>query len=218
MYVVPFLSFSFLAVPYRCALRAEPSFTSYYTNIVPNRFTRTKSTTEWTYSHPPSPIPTQCLTPARQKVYNYRVKGIYLCTETYIPFKREVYTYCKVRLRGSQRPLGCVAQKSIKTPRHLSMPGQTTLTIMKQWCHQESNRGHKDFQSFALPTELWHPPCFRGKSTCTASVSLETECKGTIFFQTTNTFPFRRSEQIGFSIVLPRGRVPKRALVPARKL
>ena len=26
----------------------------------------------------------------------------------------------------------------------------------KKWCHQESNRGHKDFQSFALPTELWH--------------------------------------------------------------
>ena len=24
------------------------------------------------------------------------------------------------------------------------------------WCYQESNRGHKDFQSFALPTELWH--------------------------------------------------------------
>ena len=24
------------------------------------------------------------------------------------------------------------------------------------WRHQESNRGHKDFQSFALPTELWH--------------------------------------------------------------
>ena len=24
------------------------------------------------------------------------------------------------------------------------------------WYHQESNRGHKDFQSFALPTELWH--------------------------------------------------------------
>ena len=28
-------------------------------------------------------------------------------------------------------------------------------TILK-WYHQESNRGHKDFQSFALPTELWH--------------------------------------------------------------
>ena len=29
------------------------------------------------------------------------------------------------------------------------------------WCHQESNRGHKDFQSFALPTELWHLFCLR---------------------------------------------------------
>ena len=25
-----------------------------------------------------------------------------------------------------------------------------------KWCHRESNQGHKDFQSFALPTELWH--------------------------------------------------------------
>ena len=30
------------------------------------------------------------------------------------------------------------------------------LTAFLLWCHQESNRGHKDFQSFALPTELWH--------------------------------------------------------------
>ena len=29
-------------------------------------------------------------------------------------------------------------------------------TSFLMWCHQESNRGHKDFQSFALPTELWH--------------------------------------------------------------
>ena len=28
--------------------------------------------------------------------------------------------------------------------------------LIFKWCHQESNRGHKDFQSFALPTELWH--------------------------------------------------------------
>ncbi len=28
------------------------------------------------------------------------------------------------------------------------------------WYHQESNRGHKDFQSFALPTELWYLVCF----------------------------------------------------------
>ena len=26
------------------------------------------------------------------------------------------------------------------------------------WYHRESNQGHKDFQSFALPTELWHHP------------------------------------------------------------
>ena len=26
----------------------------------------------------------------------------------------------------------------------------------KWWYHQESNRGHTDFQSDALPTELWH--------------------------------------------------------------
>ena len=31
----------------------------------------------------------------------------------------------------------------------------------EKWCHQESNRGHKDFQSFALPTELWHLFCLR---------------------------------------------------------
>ncbi len=41
------------------------------------------------------------------------------------------------------------------------------LAVFFKWYHQESNRGHKDFQSFALktskscrfrrqPTELWH--------------------------------------------------------------
>ena len=34
-----------------------------------------------------------------------------------------------------------------------------TVFFSSKWCHQESNRGHKDFQSFALPTELWHR-CF----------------------------------------------------------
>ena len=28
--------------------------------------------------------------------------------------------------------------------------------LIFKWCHHESNEGHKDFQSFALPTELWH--------------------------------------------------------------
>ena len=41
---------------------------------------------------------------------------------------------------------------------------RTYATLLLQvWCHQESNRGHKDFQSFALPTELWHHvSCFVG--------------------------------------------------------
>ena len=30
------------------------------------------------------------------------------------------------------------------------------LLLRFLWCHRESNQGHKDFQSFALPTELWH--------------------------------------------------------------
>ena len=27
-------------------------------------------------------------------------------------------------------------------------------SLILKWCHRESNQGHKDFQSFALPTEL----------------------------------------------------------------
>ena len=32
----------------------------------------------------------------------------------------------------------------------------TVFCFSSKWCHRESNQGHKDFQSFALPTELWH--------------------------------------------------------------
>ena len=38
------------------------------------------------------------------------------------------------------------------------------------WCHQESNRGHKDFQSFALPTELWHQRLTLSGAFCVAKV------------------------------------------------
>ena len=44
------------------------------------------------------------------------------------------------------------------------------------WRHQESNRGHKDFQSFALPTELWHH-CF-----------LFADAKVEVYFETTKCF------------------------------
>ena len=32
----------------------------------------------------------------------------------------------------------------------------SSIIVQNLWCHQESNRGHMDFQSIALPTELWH--------------------------------------------------------------
>ncbi len=43
-----------------------------------------------------------------------------------------------------------------KIPDFFEIQGFTSFCLLKKWCHQESNRGHKDFQSFALPTELWH--------------------------------------------------------------
>ena len=33
---------------------------------------------------------------------------------------------------------------------------ESNKPLLELWYHQESNRGHKDFQSFALPTELWY--------------------------------------------------------------
>ena len=41
----------------------------------------------------------------------------------------------------------------IKIKKSLTIGGQLVRDF-DLWCHQESNRGHKDFQSFALPTEL----------------------------------------------------------------
>ena len=45
-----------------------------------------------------------------------------------------------------------------------------------RWCHQESNRGHKDFQSFALKTfkSLAYGSTFKGNqlSYCTLTVIL----------------------------------------------
>ena len=54
------------------------------------------------------------------------------------------------------------------------------------WCHQESNRGHKDFQSFALPTELWHHRCslFAGGRRCFPFASAKLE----LFFELTKFY------------------------------
>ncbi len=34
------------------------------------------------------------------------------------------------------------------------------------WYHLDSNQGHKDFQSFALPTELWYLPLRSANVAC----------------------------------------------------
>ncbi len=47
--------------------------------------------------------------------------------------------------------------------------------LIFKWCHQESNRGHKDFQSFALPTELWHQRVLQ-------SLSFDYGCKSRHYF------------------------------------
>ena len=47
----------------------------------------------------------------------------------------------------------------LKTIRGVTLLSNSSCAV---WCHQESNRGHKDFQSFALPTELWHHRLFAG--------------------------------------------------------
>ena len=52
------------------------------------------------------------------------------------------------------RPPVCIPAGTKKRPEWISF---------LMWCHQESNRGHKDFQSFALPTELWHLAVSREK-------------------------------------------------------
>ena len=58
-----------------------------------------------------------------------------------------------ISLAMSRQEVDLLAEKYKKRPRNRFMRG---LKIVSEWCHQESNRGHKDFQSFALPTELWH--------------------------------------------------------------
>ena len=63
------------------------------------------------------------------------------------------------------------------------------------WCHQESNRGHKDFQSFALPTELWH-------------LALDCECKVIAFCRIHQIFSqlFFKKSIIAIKMVVRDGR------------
>ena len=59
-------------------------------------------------------------------------------------------------LLGIKKSLtGCVNEK--RTPLRCSF---SIVLFFFKWCHSESNQGHTDFQSVALPTELWHPFIF----------------------------------------------------------
>ena len=63
-----------------------------------------------------------------------------------------------------------------KSPNFFEVQGFTSFCLLKKWCHQESNRGHKDFQSFALKTfkSLAYGSTFKGNqlSYCTLAVIL----------------------------------------------
>ena len=54
-----------------------------------------------------------------------------------------------------------VGDRNKKSPEIAEFQGISRVKSFFKWCHQESNRGHKDFQSFALPTELWHQNGYR---------------------------------------------------------
>ena len=63
---------------------------------------------------------------------------------------------------------------------------QAITWVFLLWCQRESNQWHKDFQSFALPTELWHHLRIKFRTT-TFNTPLEVllpwlRCKGTAFF------------------------------------
>ena len=74
------------------------------------------------------------------------------------------------------------------------------LSLM--WCHQESNRGHKDFQSFALPTELWHHHVFLPYTTGAAAPSSVKASAKVVFFICSRKF-FRRKMLIIEKIAVP---------------
>ena len=59
---------------------------------------------------------------------------------------------CKYALKPYFLPL----QEKDKSLNSFEIQGLALFYLFLKWYHQESNRGHKDFQSFALPTELWH--------------------------------------------------------------
>ena len=70
-----------------------------------------------------------------------------------------------------------------------------------KWYHQESNRGHKDFQSFALPTELWHQLYETNEDYSFVSAKVAFLFRSTKFFLTFLSKKFKKAANILFYIV-----------------
>ena len=79
-----------------------------------------------------------------------------------------------------------------RTRKNLNRIASTEVLL---WCHRESNQGHKDFQSFARPTELWHHYLFR------TTLSSDWDCKGRHFFLTYKFFLHIFQKNRAFSII-----------------
>lgn len=58
-------------------------------------------------------------------------------------------------------------------------------TRLSWWYQLESNQRHKDFQSFALPTELWHHLAFCG---CKGTINILIEQEKTKYFLLLNVY------------------------------
>ena len=59
------------------------------------------------------------------------------------------------------RPRLYEAKGTTKHKKTLKALSYMHFSVFGWWCGPESNRRHKDFQSFALPTELPHPFIFK---------------------------------------------------------
>ena len=67
----------------------------------------------------------------------------------------------------------------------IEMMKKLFLLFTLWWYHLESNQGHQDFQSCALPTELWYQnfQCFEFIRNSFEPLSLQKRCKGKPIFR-----------------------------------
>ena len=79
------------------------------------------------------------------------------CKQKFLDWVRGYDSWPNATRTRAARGVETIKISKIKKVLEISRLQRPTQFInQKMWCHQESNRGHKDFQSFALPTELWH--------------------------------------------------------------